>query len=389
MLNKIVGIVIAASLGFLGFTSTGFAQEKIKIGIVGPFSGPFATAGVQFKQGIEAYQTLHGTRVGNREIEVLYRDVGGTNPAIAKRLTEELIVKDKVSLLGGYYLSPEAYASAPVVTETKTPAVLFLSSSPAAVSQSPYFVRLGGNSRQYVVPAAEWAVKKGLKRAYIAVADYTPGHDVQSFFKAKFTSLGGQVVGEDRIPLNTVDFAPYAERIANAKPDVVDVFIPSGAPAVNFYRALAAQGVLARTTMIGVNEADDPDLKLFDKSIVGTYSSIYYALGIDNEANRKFKETIRSKFGADTVPNFAMVSAYDAMHLFYRMVAAQQGSHFNPDVAMSAVKGYSWESPRGPVKVEQDTRDLTENIYIRRVQDVQGKLEAVISETFNAVPSTP
>ena len=358
------------------------AQEKLRIGIIGQFSGPFAQAGVQFRQGVETWLAMHGTKVGGREIEMVYRDVGGANPAVAKRLAEELIVRDKVAMLGGFYLSPEASAVAPVITETRTPAVIFNAASPPIVTTSPYFVRTGQSLWQASTPPASWAAKQGFKRAYLAVADYAPGYDVQAAFKSTFTAAGGAIVGEDRIPLNTVDFSAYAQRIANTKPDVVEIFIPTGAPSVGFVKALAAQGVLAsNTAIIGSAEVDDTELHLFDHGVAGVYSSLFYLPGLENAENVAFKRALAAKFGADVIPNFAMVGAFDGMALMAHMIEAQQGKPWSGDAAMAAAKGYAWNSPRGPMRIDPETRDVIQNEYIRRVALVDGKLRNVVVDT--------
>lgn len=382
------GAVIAIAGALLLPIQDASAQspDKIRIGIIGPFSGPFASTGVQFRQGVETFFGLNGNRVGGREVELIYRDTGGTNPAVAKRLAEELIVRDKVSLLGGFYLSPEATAIASVITQTKTPAVLFVAASPAIMKQSPYFVRAGDNIAQAATPPADWAIKKGLKRAYVAVVDYAPGYDVQNAFTTRFKALGGTVIGEDRIPLNTVDYAPFAERIANAKPDIINIFIPSGAPAVAMIKALIAQGINpAKTPIIGAAETDDPDLRLFDDSIIGVYSSLYYALDVPGQANTRFKAAVANKFGPSSIPSYAMVAAYDGMQLMYRMIDSQKGKAFDGTAALKSVEGSSWESPRGVVRIEPDTREMTQDIYIRQVQKVNGTLMNSIVSTFKAV----
>jgi branched-chain amino acid transport system substrate-binding protein len=362
------------------------APEKIRIGIVGPFSGPFASTGLRFRQGIQVYLDLNGSKAGGREIELIYRDSGGGGAAQAKQVAEELIVRDKVHMLGGFYLSPEATAVASVVTETKTPTVLFVSASPANIRQSPFFIRAGDNILQAAVPPAEWAIKKGLTRAYIAVGDYATGYDVQNSFRARFQQLGGRVVGEDRIPLNTVDYAPFAERIANAKPDVIEIFIPSGPPSIAFLRALIAQGINPQTTaIIGMAEADDPDLHLFDDSVIGLYSSLYYAIDAPGKTNVRFKAALTKKSGPGVVPSYATVAAYDGMHALYHMAALQKETGFNSEVAMAGIAGASWESPRGPVQIEAATREMTQNIYVRQVQRRDGRLLNAIVETFKAV----
>jgi branched-chain amino acid transport system substrate-binding protein len=357
------------------------AQEKVRIGIIGQFSGPFAQSGQHFRQGVETYMAQHGTKVGGREVEVIYRDVGGSNPAVAKRLAEELIVRDKVSLLGGFFLSPEASAAASVVTETKTPAVIFNAAASPILRQSPYFVRVASTIWQDAVSAAEFAHRSGKRRAYIAVGDYAPGHDVQQAFKARFTALGGQVIGEDRVALNTVDFSPAAERIANAKPDVVQVFFPSGAPQVNFVKSLAGRGLVRQGTMV-IGLANDTDLPLFDDSAVGYYSVSYYAPTLDNPENRKFKEALKSKFGASHVASFLMVGAYDGMHVLYRMIESQKGKAFDGGAAVQAVRGLKWASPRGPATIDAESRDIVHNEYIRRIEKVGGRIDNAVVHTF-------
>jgi branched-chain amino acid transport system substrate-binding protein len=376
--------LISAAILTLVIGTSAAVAETYKIGIIGQFSGPFAATGAQFKQGIETFVSQNGSKVGGHNVEIIYRDVGGANPAIAKRLAEELIIKDKVSLLGGFYLSPEAIAAAPTVTETKTPAVMFVAGARRITKMSPYLVRAGSTLWQEYAPPAEWAIKQGKKKAYIAVADYAPGHDAQNTFKTTFTAGGGTVVAEDRIPLNTVDFAPFAERIANSDADVVSIFIPPGAPSVGFLNALSARGVMKKIMVIGCAETDEADIHLFDDSILGYYSSLYYAYGLPHKENVEFKAALQKKFpGAMT--SYSMVDAYDGMHLLYRMVAAQKTSTFDPEAAMNSIKNYSWTSPRGPLSIDGDTREIILNMYIRRVEKVNGKLENVVIDTVKAV----
>jgi branched-chain amino acid transport system substrate-binding protein len=381
----IAAAATTATVGSLAQTSA--HPEKLRIGIVGPFSGPFADTGILFRQGVETYLAQKGKVAGGREVEILYRDTGGTNPANAKRVVEELVIKEKVAMLGGFYLTPEVAASASTITETKTPTVLFTVATDV-LKQSPYFIRVGDNLAQAALPPADWAFKAGRRKAYIAVADYAPGYYVQDVFKRRFTALGGTIVGEDRIPFNTVDFAPFAERIANAKPDLIDMFIPAGAPAVAFMRALIAQGIdPQKVAIVGMGETDDPYLKLFDDSVLGVYSSLYYAIDAPGKTNIEFKEMLHKKFGASTVPNYAVVTAYDGMHIMFRMAESQRSGSFDGAAAVKAMEGMSWESPRGPVRIEPGSREMTQNIYLRRVEKVNGQLINRIVETFPAVPA--
>ena len=370
----------------LGAVQVSRAEETIKIGIIDQFSGPYAENGAQVKQGIEAFVAEHGTHAGGRNVEIIYRDVGGTNAAVAKRDAEELIVSDKVSLIGGMWLSSEAYAVAPVISQTKTPTVDFMAASPGVLRKSSFMVRSSQSLWQPVFPQAEWAIKQGYKRAYIAVADLAPGYDVQEAFKLRFTQLGGQIVGEDRIPLNTVDFAPFAERIANANPDFVDMFMTSGTPAMGFVKALAARGINKHAAVMGQGgETDDPDLHNYDDSVIGILGCTFYNPHLANAENDRLKETLKAKFGPDAGPNFGLVAAYDGMQILYAMIDSQAGKTFDGEAAVKAVLGYRWNSPRGPVRIDPVTRELTQNYYIRRIEKVDGQLQNVPVATIEAV----
>jgi len=361
------------------------AQDVIKYGVIGQFTGPFAVTGEQYKQGIEAFLIQNGATLGGRKIELVYRDTGGPNPAQAKRLAEELLVRDKVAILGGLYLSPEAAAAAPAVNETKTPTLLFNAASPGLMPASAYFVRMGQNIAVPGRLGAEWSRGQGKSRGYTVVGDYTPGHDTEVAFVEAFTAAGGQIVGKDRVPLNTVDFAPYAERIANANPDVLEVFIPPGAAAVGFIKALAARGLTQKILIIGQGEAEDSDLHLFDDSVIGFHSIIYYSSTIDSPENNAFKATLQQKFGASVLPSSFTLGAYDSLTLVRKMLEGQQGKSFDGTAALATLRGFSWKSPRGPVTIDASTREPIENYYIRRVDKKDGKLQNVVIKTLDAV----
>jgi branched-chain amino acid transport system substrate-binding protein len=374
----------AAGLSIALWCGQAGAQETIKIGIISHFSGPFAMAGLQFRQGIDTFIAQHGTKVGGRQVEILYRDVGGANPATSKQLAEELIVRDKVALLGGFYLSPDASAVASVVTETKTPVVIFNAAAPPIVRQSPYFVRVSNTVWQDAVSTAEWAHMQGKQRAYVAVADFAPGYDLEAGFKWKFNALGGKIVGDDHIPLNTVDFSPFAERIASQPADIAEVFMPSGAPDISFIKALAARGLIAKETVIGLSV--DTDLPKLSDAVVGYYDIGHYAPSLDTPENRAFKEALKAKFGKDAQPpNFLLAGSYDGMQVIYHMIASQEGKPFDGTAAINAVRGYAWDGPRGHVKIEADTRDITPNEYVERVEKVDGHLVNNVVYTFKAV----
>ena len=353
--------------GTLAFAAPAGAQEPIKIGFVGPYTGPFAVAGQSFRQGIDAYRAIHGDTAGGRKVELIYRDSAGADPTLAKRLAEELVVKDKVAMLGGFYLSPEVAAAAPVANAAKTPLFIVNAATPALMKMSPLFLRMGQAINQPAELAASYARQSGKSKGYVAVADYGPGHLVEQAFMARFAGEGGQMVGNVRIPLNTADFAPFAERIANADPDVLQIFLPPGAASVGFSKALAARGLTKKIMIIGQGEAEDSDLPLFDDSIVGFKSIIYIDANATNPENAALSDWLKKNAGANARPNSFNIGAFDAMHLAYKMLADQAGKPFNGEAAVKALEGYSFKSPRGPVTIDPATRELVQNFYLREV----------------------
>jgi branched-chain amino acid transport system substrate-binding protein len=377
-----------ASLSALLLVPAGYAlaQETVKMGIVGPMTGPNAVMGDNWRQGIEAYLALHGDTVGGRKIEIIYRDTGG-DPAKAKQLVQELVVRDKISFVGGFGLSPEAAASAPVINQAKIPAFLFHTASPMLMGASPYFVRVGQNIATNAEVGSAWALKQKMKTAYVAVADYAPGVTVLEAFKKHFIAHGGTVIGEDRMPLNTVDFSAFAERIAAAKPDLVELFIPPGSPAVGFVKAVAARGVMKDSVVLGEGEAEDPDLHLFDESVKGFHSVIYYSSASDTPENQTFNDALKTKFGPQTLPSTFTLGAYDAMALVFKMLEAQAGRPLDSATEMNLMKGYSWMSPRGKVTLDPETREPIEDFIIREVEQTPQGYRNVVIDTIPQVNS--
>jgi branched-chain amino acid transport system substrate-binding protein len=343
------------------------AQDTVKIGFVGPYTGAFAVAGQSFKQGVEAWLALHGDKVGGKTVEVIYRDSASADPSLSKRLAEELVVKDKVQMLGGFYLTPEVAATAPIANQAKVPLFIINAATPALMKMSPLFVRMGQPINQPAELAAAYAHETGKTRGYVAVADYAPGHIVEKAFMAKFEALGGKMVGNVRIPLNTADFAPIAERIANANPDFLQIFLPPGAVSVGFSKALAARGLTQKVTIVGQGEAEDSDLHLFDDSIVGFKSIIYIDANATNPENKAFSAWLAKSYGADARPNSFNIGAYDAMQLAYKMIADSAGKPWNGVAAVKSLSGYTYKSPRGSVTIDPATREPVQNFYLREV----------------------
>jgi branched-chain amino acid transport system substrate-binding protein len=371
-----------ALLGAAAILASGdaFAQQTIKVGIIGDFTGAFATVGESYRQGIQAYLAKNGDMIGGQKLELIYRDSAG-KPGDSARLAQELVVKDGVKIIGGLTLSSAVAAAAPIMTEAKTPFTSFSAAAPGLAAQSPYFVRSGQDVRASGRTAAQSALKNGKKRAYTSVADYIAGQQAEEAFAKEFKAGGGEIVGQDRIPLSTVDYTPYAERVANANPDALQIFVPTGAPAVSFLQALGSRGMMKKIMVIGTGaEAEDNDLKLFNDSIEGYYSAMYMTAQLDTPLNKWFKEYLVKTFGADAQSNPHSVGAYDGMTIIAKMIEGG-GKEFNSDAAIKSVIGYSFDGLRGPMKINED-RELTQNYYLRQVQKVDGKLQNVLLDTF-------
>ena len=390
--SRIASIALTTiCLGLVAVVPDALAQEKLRVGILGQFSGPMAISGKAYQQGIQAYQSVYGTRVGGREVEVLYRDIGGTNAAVAKRLAEELIVRDQVSVIAGFYLSSEPIAVAPVLTETNTPGIVFNGGTLVMTEASPLIIRIGATTGyQYGTVQAEWAIKKGFKRTYISVSDYSAGQEYLTVFKKRYTDLGGEIVGEDKVPLNTVDFSPYIERVARAKPELFATFVVANMP--SWVKALAAQGLTGRKDLAitGLAELEEASLPLFDDSVVAMYDELVYGVDAPGAENKKYKDANRALFGPTAIPGYYGASAWDGMHVIYQMIRSQQGKKFDGAAAVKAMLGYKLDGAKGPQLIEPDTRSATQNVYIRRaVKGPDGKLKLEISDTFKAVRSAP
>jgi branched-chain amino acid transport system substrate-binding protein len=277
-----------------------------------------------------------------------------------------------------------------VANAAKVPLFIVNAATPALMKMSPYFVRMGQAINQPAELAAVYARQSGKSRGFVAVGDYGPGHIVEDSFTKKFTAEGGQMVGSVRVPLNTADFAPIAERIANANPDILQIFLPPGAASVGFSKALAARGLTQKVMIIGQGEAEDSDLPLFDDSIVGFKSIIYIDANAKNAENTAFAAWLLKNVGPTARPNSFSIGAYDAMHLAYKMIADQAGKPFSGEVAVKSLPGYSWKSPRGPVTIDPATRELVQNFYLREVvKGADGVKRNQVIKTWEQVKPTP
>ncbi|MDA7418394.1 ABC transporter substrate-binding protein [Xenophilus arseniciresistens] len=361
-----------------------FAQAQdatIKVGIVGPFSGPFAHYGSLFKAGAEAYVASQGGKLAGKTVELIYRDTGGPNPAQTRVLAQELIVKHKVDYLGGFVFTPNALAVAPLIEQSKTPAVIFNAATSSITEKSEYFVRTSYTLWQVTVPLAQWAAKQGLKKIVTAVTDYGPGVDAEAAFKSEFEKQGGTIVETIRMPIATTDFGPFAQRIRASGAQAVYTFLPGGPPNLGFVRAYNENGLAkAGIQFLGTAETDEFDLQKFGDSALGLTTAFHYSGAHDSPQNKAFVAALK-KQDASAVANYASVGAWDGMHVIHKMIEATAGRKDGAK-ALAAARQLQWESPRGPVRIDPKSRHITQNVYLRKVEKQGGLLVNAEMQSF-------
>lgn len=345
------------------------SAEPLRIGVIAEMSGAQAEYGLQITNGMKLYMHEHGEIVAGRKVELVIRDVGGPNPDVAKRLAQELVTRDKVEFFAGFGFTPNAMAVAPVATQAKIPMVVMNAASSAITTKSPYIVRTSMTIPQNAMAIADWAVKDGIKRVFVLYADYGPGKDGAEQFKKTFTAGGGQIIGEVGVPLKNPEFAPYMQRLKDAKPDAVFLWVPSGDLANALFRSYRERELdKAGIRMIGTSDAvDDMFLNSMGDSVLGVVTAGHYSVAHDSPKNKAFVNAYRDLFGTSIRPNFMAVGGYDGMAAIYETAKKLEGK-IDGDKAMAVLKGLQLESPRGPIFIDSETRDIVQTIYIRRVE---------------------
>ncbi len=358
---------------FAALTPAGAAAQTVKVGIVGPFSGPFAHYGTLFRNGAEAYIAAKGGRLAGKDVELIYRDTGGPNPGQTKALVQELIVKDKVDYLGGFVFTPNAFAVAPLIQQSQTPTVIFNAATSAITDKSEFFVRTSYTLWQVTVPLAQWAAKNDIKKVTTAVTDYGPGIDAETAWKSEFTKQGGTVVESIRMPIATTDFAPFVQRIKASGAQAVYTFLPGGPPNLGFVKAYNENGLAkAGVQFFGTAEMDEFDLQKFGDSALGLTTAFHYSAAHDSAANQAFVAALKKR-DANAIANYASVGAWDGMHVIHKMIEATGGKKDGLK-ALAAARALQWESPRGPVRIDPKTRHIVQNVYLRKVEKAGGML---------------
>ncbi len=353
-----------------------------KIGFILPMTGQSASTGKQIEGAIKLWQAQNGTTVAGRKVEVILKD-DGTVPDATRRIAQELVVNDKVDVLAGFGITPSALATAPIATQSKTPMVVTAAATSAITTTSPYIVRTSFTLPQATVPIADWAAKHGIKKVVTFVADYGPGLDAEKFFKSQFQLNGGQIIGEIRSPLRSPDFAPFLQKVADLKPDAVFCFLPSGQGAA-FMKQFGERGLdKSGIKLIATGDVtDDDQLNDMGDVALGVVNSHHYSAAHPSATNKKFVQAFEAanKFR----PNFMAVAGYDGMHVIYNALAATKGQG-GGDALLAAMKGQIFESPRGPILIDAQTRDIVQDIYIRKVERQNGQLYNVEFDVQKAV----
>jgi len=348
------------------------AQDNaFKVGLILPMSGPFASTGKQLESAARLYVAQHGDTVAGRKVVLIVKDDGGA-PEVTKRIAQELVVNDKVQVLAGFGLTPLAMATAPVATQSKTPMVVMAAATSVVTEASPFIVRTSFTVPQVVVTLADWASKNNIKRVVSLVTDYAPGIDSEKYFNQRLIANGGQVVEAIRVPLRNPDFAPFLQRVKDAKPDALFTFVPAGV-GVALMKQFADRGLdKAGIRLIAEGSVTDDDIiNGMGDVALGVVSTHHYSASHKSATNKKFVEAF-GKANNGARPNFMAVGAYDGMRVIYEAAKATKGQ--GGEALLNAMKGQIFESPRGPIYIDAQTRDVVQNIYIRRVEKVDGQL---------------
>lgn len=377
MVKRIAVALIAACV-----SGPVYAEDAVKIGFIAPLTGQFAQIGNMMIAGAKYFLQANGTRVAGKTIDLIIKDDGG-QPDNAKRIAQEFVVNDKVAVLAGLTFTPVALAVAPIATEAKVPEVVMAAGTSIITERSPYIVRTFYTTAQAAVPMAQWAARNGVKKVVTLVSDYGPGYDAEKTFSDEFKKDGGEIVTSIRAPVESPDFAPYLQRARDANPDGIYVFIP-GNFAGTFARQYAERGLdKSGIKLMGNGDLTDDDLlNPMGDPAVGIITAGQYSAAHPSPENEAFVSGFTNFAGKR--PNFMAESVYDGMHLIYEAMKKTNGDT-NGDKLITAMKGMAFESPRGPVKIDPETRDIIQNIYIRRVERKNGELYNIEFATFPMV----
>ena len=363
------------------FANAALAAEPLKIGLVLPMSGPFASYGKQIEHGVRLYLAQSGGVFSGRKVEILIKDDTGVAPEISLRTAQEFVVQDKVDVLAGFGLTPSAFAAASVATQAKVPMVVMNAATSSITTKSNYIVRVSHTLPQLTAPMATWAAKNNIKKVFTLVADFGPGIDAETQFKKTFTAAGGEIVGEVRTPVKNPEFAPFLQRIKDYKPEAVFLFLPPGEQTTAFMKSFIERGMAKDgIRIIATGDLTSEDmLEGMGDSALGIVNAFHYSEVHNSAENKSFVSAFYKAYPNDR-PNFMAVAGFDGMQLIAKALE-KTGGDSSADKFLAAAKGLSWTSPRGPISIDPQTRDIVQTVYIRKVEKVAGKLQNVEFES--------
>lgn len=363
----------ALALGLVGASGLSLAQDNVfKIGLILPMTGQQATTGRQIEAAARLWMAQNGDTVAGKKVQLILKD-DTSLPDMTRRLAQELIVNEKVNVIAGMGITPSAMAVAPLATQSKTPLVVMAAATSSITQASPFVVRTSFTLPQASVALADWAPKNNIKKVVTLVSDYGPGIDAEKFFTERMKFNGAQVVENLRVPLRSPDFAPFLQKVRDIKPDALFVFVPSGAGTA-VMKQFAERGMdKAGIRLIGTGDVTDDDL-LNDMGDValGVVTSHHYSAAHPSAANKKFVDAF-TKANKGLRPNFMAVGGYDGMRVIYEALK-KTGGKGDGAALLEAMKGQVFESPRGPMFIDAQTRDVVQNIYLRKVEKKDGQL---------------
>jgi len=370
-------LVFAAAMLAASSVSSALAQDTVKIGLILPYSGQFADAATQMDNAIKLYVKQHGDSVAGKKLEFIRKDVGGINPPVAKRLAQELLTRDKVDILAGFVLTPNAMAAGDISSDGKKFMVVMNAATSIITTKSPYMARTSLTIPQLDNTLGAWAYKSGVRKAYTMVSDYGPGHDAEQSFIAGFKGAGGEIAGSVRMPVASPDFSAFVQRAKDLNPEAIFVFIPGGAQPAAFAKALADRGMNPKNVKImgqGEITMDDTALKNMGDAAVGIITVFHYGWEHKSAMNEAFVKAYNADYKRN--PDVFSIGGWDGMHLIYEALKKTKGSA-DGEALIGAAKGMKWESPRGPISIDPATRDIVQTVYIRRVEKVGGNVQNV------------
>jgi branched-chain amino acid transport system substrate-binding protein len=353
--------------------SSANAQQAVKIGVVMSYSGQFADPGAQIDNGIKLYTKEHGDTVAGKKVVIIRKDNGGIAPDVAKRLSQEVIVRDGADILAGYDLTPNAMAAGDVSAQAKKFMVNMNAATAIITTKSPYMVRTSFTVPQLNETLGTWAYKNGIRKAYTLVSDFGPGHDGEAAFQKGFKDAGGEIIGSARYPVANQDFAPFIQRAKDANPDAIYIWVPGGPQPAAIGKSLAERGIdPTKTKVLGQGELTYEDaLKSMGDAGLGLITAFHYDYNHQSAKNKAFVAAYNAEFKRN--PDMFSVGGYDGMHVIYEALK-KTGGKTDGEALVNAAKGMQWESPRGPMSIDPATRDVIQTVYIRRVEKVGGAL---------------